>query len=301
MENVQNNSFFSKCAHWYHIYILPRVAIIVSMAVALSCLTFFCLILFPQIFDNYQITSYKGFGLAMFLISVLWTLIGVFMLKPEPIHALAMGLESTILSFASFAYILRLQSSGLTFGNYNIQTNLLFIPLTLFIFAVNYNIFGPQKRQLGLILGQIFLFLLLSLGLISYLQEDRTILRSLSQNWLVSVFEQSAYMWLAGCAVAVSVVSVLTYRLEKAHEFLLYWIALFTIAFSLLLFLFGIGQMSYWYQALIFIVIWDFLLEALNVVVKDIKDPKFRPRLWISYGYHMALLICVIAAFYLNI
>lgn len=274
-----------------------RLPVFVATLISVQALMFFSLIVFPEISIELDISSLRVFGFVMFLLAVFWSLLGVILLKPEPIHGIAIAIESILLTMGSYAYIVRLQGVGFTgsglLSQLAFDTSWVFIPLTFLIFFVNYNLYGSQKRRLALVIGQVMMFLLLTLGFLSYISEDRSSLRIIDEGWLRLIFSQSEYVWLTVCSLAISTVTALNYQLKEGNKLLLFWMVQFIVTFFTLLVVYGLGRFSYWYQTLLFLILWDFASEAIYTVARDVKDDSFKPRLWISFGYHLALAVLV--------
>jgi len=201
--------------------------------------------------------------------------------------------NSFLMLMVSFIYYARINF----FTNFpvlglDLSSRMVFIPLTLLIFLINFNLFGKRSRSLVFTAPQILLIALQGFSFISTINTDVTFERDFSVVWLQWLFDVPIFWWLVISAFFISFVSISSLKL-KIKDALLYLGLFFVLSLQAILSIY-ILQITYWYQAILFLIIWDFLFVPVVMIALKKSDLKFMPKLWISSFYHLFLFTLII-------
>jgi hypothetical protein len=282
-------SFFETMKAFY----TENLGLIVATSLALLSGFFFLVIGYPDIFNSIPSFRQRWFGLCIFGICLLLTYLSCFYSHWKMLKSISVWMQSNVLLFFSFAYYLRLNNSDVGILGQKFDTGLVFIPLVVLIFTVNYNLFTTNKKRLLLVIPQVLLFCLQTFSFIGFLGIDRTTSRDFSQDWLSNVFNLPPLVWLLICAMAIGLVSVLNMKLQSLRKVLAFGLIFFVICFQILIAINTLNT-SYWYKSLLFLVCWDFLFTPFAAVVNRVIDPKYKPKLSVSTMYHIGLFLLIL-------
>ncbi|MBC7472022.1 MAG: hypothetical protein H7196_02025 [candidate division SR1 bacterium] len=281
-------------------FLFENKGIIAASLLTILVVFFFFVIGFPQFFSSIRYFSQRWFGIGVvcvyliisFFICALqcWSLPRLF----------STWVQTNILFLFAIAYFIRLNNSSLNFSTFEISTELVFIPLSIFIFFVNKNLFQSNKTKVLYILGQVILISLCVFSLVYYIEIDNTAKRAYSNDLLLQLFKLPSYFWLVLSAFTISLISTLSLKLKESINALSIFIFFFltTIQTEIILSNLNFG---YWAKTLVLIIIWDYLFNAILSFLKYPEYDKHRVKLIISTVYHVALLVIIFLFNYISI
>jgi len=270
--------------------------IIVSISLTLLASLFFSVISFPDSFSSIAFFSQRSFGFFILAICLLLTFTFCLVYKRDRLEAVSIWLQSNALTFFAFAYFLRLNTINFKFAGIIFNTGIIFIPITILIFLVNWNLFGKNEKKSYLLIPQVILFSVHTYAFISLLSDDRTNLRNFSTDWLGAIFTLNSSWWLILCSAAIAIISVASMNMETVRKFLVNFALFFFLTWQTLLIINAFGFLTYWYKALLFLIFWDFLFVPFYQTLTEVKDSKYQPKLIISSFYHFLLFLVVLGS-----
>jgi hypothetical protein len=263
-------------------------------ATVLSILSawFFLVIGYPNLFAKLPFFTQRWFGLGILTACLVTTYLACYYSNWKLTKFWSVFVQSNLITLFSFAYYLRLNNSILGVGNVIISTSLVFIPLTALIFLVNLNLFGSKESKIYLILPQVLVITLYTFSFLSFINLDRTDVRDFSQDWLLFLFNLPLIFWLVLGSVAIALVSTLNSNVGFDRRKIGLVVLFGFLIFQALCLIYSL-RFTYWYQTLLLIVVWDFLFHPFKLIMNQVKDPKFRPKMVVSSFYHAFLFFIV--------
>ena len=203
-------------------------------------------------------------------------------------RGLSMWIQSNILLLYSLIYYLRLNTTTFTFESLTLNRGFTFFPLLILLFLVNRNLYAQAKKKTYLLIAEILLIHVSTFSLLNLLDTIPADFSTSNNLLLRVIFEIPQTVWLVVGGVFTSVLTTLNLRLSRYRE-----VFLFTgfggsvfIATTLVL---NALTLSYWYQALLFVVFWDFAYHLLAPVGQHRQEKNYLAKLLISGGYHLVL------------
>jgi hypothetical protein len=200
----------------------------------------------------------------------------------------------------SFFYYVRLElnnSYTLPLIDVTISNRVILVPLVFLIFVINYNLFGKYLNKMRFILPQVFLFTIQIYAFLSVLQTDSTEKRSFSIEWLGWIFSIDSIWWIGFASIAITIVSTLILRLESKKNLLAFSGLFAFLIFQALISIYFFKIDSYWWQTILFLIVWDYIYPPFITIIEEKKDPKFNEKFLVSTVYHAFLFLIVIIVY----
>ncbi len=274
----------------------------ISLIQALLAAWFFLVIGFKSLFISLPFFSQRYFGILILGLAVSFSLLAALIYKQRWWESLSIWIQSGLLTFYSFAYYLRISFTEFKFLNLDLNTGLVFIPLIMLIFLVNWNLFDRDSKKVYLLVLQIFVIIGQTFSFLNLLQADRTEIRAFSQDWLTTIFKLNNIYWLFLSSLSIALLSILSFKLVGIKKNLGLLVVFFVLCSQVILLIYNFNNFTYWYKTLLFVVFWDYIFNPFYTIASKISDPKFRPKLIISTFYHFILfLIILFSATYYNL
>lgn len=262
--------------------------IILATLIALTSLCYFIVTAYSEVFeDRFPGFRIRIFGLITTAIVLVISFLGLYFTKYPWFKKISYYLQSVLLFFFSYSYFLNIE-------NRNFYPIILTV-LPVFIFFIHLTLFTDKWINVYTTLAQILLFVLQTFSLLTFFSVDRVAARSFSQDILATVFNLPDAVWLTICAFAVTLVSLNYFRVKTLKTILYFFGLIFFLVIQILYIADTVAfkNFFYWEKTLIFLIMWDFLLAPLNIIINDLKDDKYNPRLAVSTVYHLILLVIV--------
>ncbi len=275
-------------------FIVKYKYLFTAITIFLLSLFFFIIIGFPEITVYSIFFKQRTLGLAILSLIFLFTFLVVYYSKFSNYQKISYWLQSNILTFFSFAYFLRLNAAVVNFSNFNIDTRLVALPLSGFILYANYQLLTINQRKLTYLVPQIVIIAVQAYSFVNLIKLDRTSIRSFSYDWLALLFNLPGFIWFVVCALAITLVSLLSYKLKTKKQNLIFGLILFVLLFQALFAIDHIAGLSYWYKTFLFLVFWDFIYNPIYTISNQINDTKYQPKLVVSAIYHFVLIIALL-------
>jgi hypothetical protein len=276
----------------FSLFFEKNKSIISAGILAMLAVVFFLIIRFPEFFRPIHYFSQRWYGVAVLAIYLCVSYILCNIQDWSRSKLLSIWLQTNILFLFSIAYFLRVNNNSITFSTIDISTGLVFIPLTIFIFLVNRNLFGKNIMSLAHNLGQVMLVSLCVFSLVYYIEIDNTSQRSFSNDFLLQVFRLPTYIWLVVGAFTISIISTLSLKVKEwvnsLYVFLFFLIT--TIQTEIILNNLNLG---YWAKTLIVVIVWDYLFNAILSFLKYPDYNRHKIKLIVSTVYHIFLLVII--------
>jgi len=276
-------------------------AILKASLLVFIAIIFFVGIAFPETIQTHFFSRQRWFGLTSVILYLLFSLIFVLLTKWSWFQSIAVLVQSNLLMLFSFAYFLRLNFREIIIGEFSFHTSLLSIPLALLIFLVNYRLFQDSSRvPFWLIIPQVLLFALQAFSVLSFTDSFLFSRVNFSSDWLNLLFNIHPFVWLTLAGLAIAVISVFSYNLEKLSDFwkimaIFGFLIIQTMVFVYLIQFADLAlKLTYWHLTLLTLIVWDWLYNSLFIIAKKIPDPRFYVRLTVSTIYHLILLLIVL-------
>jgi hypothetical protein len=281
-------------------FISVHKGIIAAYLLTILVILFFFIIGFPQFFNSVRYFSQRWFGISVVFIYLIISLILCHLQKWTRLRLFSTWLQTNILFLFSIAYFIRLNNSSLNFSTFEISTELVFIPLSIFIFFVNKNLFESNKTTVIYTLGQVILISLCVFSLVYYIEIDNTAQRAYSNDFLLKLFKLPTYIWLVLSAFTIGLISTLTLKLKDSINFISVFLFFFltTIQTEIILSNLNFG---YWAKTLVLITVWDYLFNAVLSFLIHPDYNKHKAKLIISTLYHIALLAIIFLFNYISV
>jgi len=266
-----------------------------SFSLALLMILFFLVITRQSLFESIGFYRTRWATLIITILSLVLSYVCSFWNNAinNKIQSYSVFAHSIILTLFSYAYLIRLNENSLEIFGFNFTTSIVFVPLSLLVFLVNYNAFSGAKHAQLLTVAQTLFILLFSYSIIGFINVDNTFARNLSQGWLSVIFNWPAWIWLIISSVAITFVSIRNVANTNFERKLYYIGGYYLLTLQLLLAVY-ILNFSYWYQTLLALISWNFVYTNILGLMTKKSDPKYKPRLTISIVYHFVLFIFVL-------
>jgi hypothetical protein len=284
-----------KLAKNLSVFFKHNAAIITSLALAVLSIWFFLTITQDSFFTTLPYFRIRWYGLGAFLLSGIATYYGAFWNThiQGNIAAVTAFAHSFLLTIISYLYLIRLNSDGIAFFNYELNTGLVFIPVSILIFVSNYSVFSRSKHIQLLTVAQALFILLFSYAIIGFIQFDDTFARNFNQGWLSVLFNLPAWIWLLFGSLALSFITSHNIPHPNTEKRILYLSAYYIMNLQILMVMY-ILNFTYWYQTLLALISWNFIYTNILSLMTKKNDPKYKPRLAISIVYHALLFLIVL-------
>lgn len=264
-----------------------------SIILTILASSFFLIISTPQIFQNVQFFQQRWFGLSVVIVSVLFIWISTRWKRWSRWHSFSVWIQGSVVLLYAFAYFIRLNQSQLSVIGINVNTSIVFIPLTLLIFVVMYNLYRLPTLPKPSLLAIILLLFLQSFSIFSFIKLDRTGSRDFSQDWVANIFEINPFYLILLTTTLIAIISVINIKLEEVKLRLLATLVFFFMIFATIVVIYAL-PFNYWYKTLLALVTWDFLYRPLKQIFNGVNDSKFGDKLGVSVGYHGFLAITIL-------
>lgn len=275
-------------------------SVIAASFLTILVVFFFFVIGFPQFFSSIRYFSQRWFGIGVICVYLVISFFMCTLQKWSIPRLFSTWIQTNILFLFAIAYFIRLNNSSLNFSTFEISTELVFIPLSIFIFFVNKNLFQSNKTTIIYILGQVILISLCVFSLVYYIEIDNTAKRAYSNDLLLQLFKLPSYFWLVLSAFTISLISTLSLKLKEwVNAFSVFaFFFITTIQTEIVLSNLNFG---YWAKTLVLIIVWDYLFNAILSFLKHPEYDKHKVKLIISTVYHIVLLAVIFLFNYINI
>lgn len=275
--------------------IKSHVPLIVALNLSILYVLFFLVITTPEVFESLEFYRTRWFALGIIALGFVTTYFGSFWNKnaTSRIHSYIIFVHSIIITLFSFGYLIRLNNGGIQIFDVNIATSIIFIPIAVLVFVVNYNLFSNSSHAQLVTVSQALLIILFSYSIGGFLEIDSTAARTFNQGWLSVVFDWPAWFWVAIASTTVWFVSLRNIVQAFPDRKIIYYIAYLVVTVQLLLAVYLIN-FTYWYQTLLALIAWNFVYTNFYSLMTKKNDLKYRPRLTISVVYHIVLFILVL-------
>lgn len=265
----------------------------VSLFITFLAGSFFLTISTPQIFSQIDFFNQRWFGLSILAISLSFLWFTSKWKRWSSWHSFTIWFQSSTLLIFSFIYFLRLNQSQVNFAGLNLNTNVVFIPITLLIFVVCFFLYNSPKIPRIILLAVIGLYLLQTFSILHFINIDRTSLRGFTQDWLSKVSEVNPVFIIIAASIVIGSTSIINLVLSNAKSNIQA-----TIVFSLSIFssilVVETTPFTYWYKTLLILIVWDFLYRPFKQIFHGMSDSKFSEKLTVSVFYHGFLTALVI-------
>jgi hypothetical protein len=262
----------------------------IALIETLLGLTFFLTISYPQIFSSFEFFTQRWFSISIMVLAITLSYIFAFYFKKTEgfWSSFSIWFQSTILTFYSFAYYLRLSNNSLRILDHEFTTGIIFIPLSLLIFFFHYNLFSENKRVFWIVFSQVMLILIYTYSFVNFLSIDNTFDRSFTLNWLDLIFAWPSWIWILISSAFISYVSFVNLDSPIKVKRIFIIISFFLIMQTMILIYF-FGESSYWKKTLLSLIVWNYLITNLVPIALKTKDINYRPKLIIASIYHFVL------------
>jgi hypothetical protein len=270
-------------------------SIIASLGLAFLAIGFFIVITNQEFFNFLPFYRTRWFALSIILASFCITYIGAFWnnaITSRWQSYIVFG-HSIVLTLFSYGYLIRLNNSTINIFNYQFNTSLVFIPVTLLIFLVNYNIFHVHKHSQLLAVAQVLFIILFTYSIIAFINVDSSFARNFNQGWLTVIFNWPAWLWLIISSVAITFVSGRDIHHVNVERRWIYLLSYYLMNLQILIAV-SLLNFSYWYETLLALVSWNFVYTNIYSLMTKKNDTKYRPRLTISIFYHLVLFLIIL-------
>ncbi len=275
-------SFFDKNRHWW-----------VSIVVTIFTVFFFLTINSPQLFLQFEFFNQRWLGLTILSVSLVFIWFTSRTKFWSTWRSFSIWFQASSLLVFSFIYYIRLNQSQVGIAGLNLNTNIVFIPLTVLVFIVVYQLYNQPNLSRVVLLSTVGLYFLQTFSIISFVMFDRTSLRFFNQDWISKFFEINPLFLILIVSTIIGLVSTINLNLKKNQSRILACIIFSSIIFSTTLVIQGL-PFTYWYKVLLSLVLWDFLFRPMHQVFEGLTDPKFSDKLFVSSVYHGLLSIVII-------
>lgn len=299
----EKHSFsFSSFVSWFN----KNQTFLTSLALSLVAGVMFLILNFSESLyrlnnEGREIFSVRIWTLVLLLTYVFGTYIICFLQGWKLWHALSTWLQSNILVLLALAFMFRLNKTPLDLFGFSVSTGMVFVPLTILVFLVNFNMFGKRLPKLSLTFSQVLLFFVQAFSLINFLVDNKASTLTFREPLVEYIFGLNVYVWLIICALAVTVVSIFNLKITEVKQRWQAGIIFFVLIFQGLFAVNSLNLDSYWYKTLLMLIFWDFLYSPYKVIFEKRLDPHFMAKLSISIFYHTALLILVVLWYFFGI
>jgi hypothetical protein len=281
-------------------FIQENKGVIAASTLTALVVFFFFIVGFPQFFNSIRYFSQRWFGVAVILIYLVFSFCICFLQKWSRSRFFSTWIQTNILFLFSIAYFIRLNNSTLNFSTFEISTELVFIPLSIFIFFVNKNFFQSNKTNVIHTLGQVVLISLCVFSLVYYIEIDNTAQRAYSNDFLLQLFKLPTYLWLILSAFTIGLISTLSLKLKDITNILTVFLFFFltTIQTEIILSNLNFG---YWAKTLVLITVWDYLFNAVLSFLLHPDYDKHKAKIIVSTAYHIILLAIIFLFNYISV
>jgi hypothetical protein len=276
-------------------YLKTHSALVASLLLAALSIVFFLTITQSSILTSLSFFRIRWFALATIAIAAAATYYGSFwnIHIKDTIGSITAYTHSFLLTIISYLYLIRLNSEGIAFFRYELNTSIVFIPLAILIFVSNYTVFTRRKHIQLLTVAQVLFVLLFSYAIIGFIDVDNTFARNFNQGWLAVIFNWPAWIWLLFGSLALSFISSHNIPHPNTEKRLLYLAGYYIMNLQILLVMY-ILNFTYWYQTLLALISWNFIYTNVLSLMTKKNDLKYKPRLAISIMYHALLFLIVL-------
>jgi hypothetical protein len=273
-------------------FILENRGVIAASLLTILVVFFFFIIGFPQFFSSIRYFSQRWFGVAIILVYLVVSFSLCLAQKWSKSRLFSTWIQTNILFLFAIAYFIRLNNSSLNFSTFEISTELVFIPLSIFIFFVNKNLFQSNKTTVIYTLGQVILISLCVFSLVYYIEIDSTAQRAYSNDFLLQIFKLPTYLWLVLSAFMISTISTLALKLKDPINLvsIFFFFFLTTIQTEIIVSNLNFG---YWAKTLVLITVWDYLFNGVLSFLIHPDYEKHKAKIIVSTIYHIALLAII--------
>ena len=260
---------------------------------------FFLIISSPKLFVNIEYFNQRWFGLSVLIAALLFIWFTSSWARWSRWHSFCIWFQASTLLIFSFVYFLRLNQNQISIGGLNLNTSIIFIPLTLLIFTVSFLLYTQPKLPNIVLLAVVGLYFLQGFSIVYFVNNDRTGLREFTQDWLSRISEINPIIVISIISVVIGFTSVINLNLNKTR--LNIWaICIFTLSMLAVIISIQGLPFTYWYKTLLALVAWDFLYRPFKQVFSTVTDSKFSDKLAISVIYHGILTIIIIVAGFIS-
>lgn len=266
---------------------------LVSIIISILTVFFFLTINSPDLFLQFQFFNQRWLGLAILSISLAFIWVTSQTKFWSRWRSFSIWFQASCLLIFSFIYYIRLNQSQLDVVGLNLNTNVIFIPLTVLIFVVVYQLYKFPNLSRILLLSTVGLYFLQTYSIISFILFDRTGLRFFSQDWINKIFEVNPVFLILVASLIIGLITTINLNIQEVKTKYIATIIFSTIIFSTTLAIQGL-PFTYWYKLLLSLVLWDFMFRPFQQVFEGLSDPKFLDKVVVSSIYHGILTIIII-------
>ena len=207
-------------------------------------------------------------------------------------RGLSMWCQSNLLLIYTLVYYLRLNAPSFAIDRFVLNRAYAFVPLLILIFLVNRNLYALAKKRTYLLVAEILLICVSTFSLLNVIETIPGAFLSFAYQFLFEFFNLPTLFWVTLSSLIIALLSVLNLRLNRYREVLLFT-GLSSSLFAGFFYVLNALNFSYWYQALLFLILWDFVYHLLIPIIHHEGEYNYLPKLTISLAYHLALFVLV--------
>jgi hypothetical protein len=273
--------------YFYRVYL-------VSTILAVLAFLLFLTIGFPESFNRLSFFSQRWFGLGFLMLYLIISYLSGYLLAFTNSRLFSTWVQSNLLLIISLLYYSRINfGSEFTFWEITFTSRIMLFPLSILIFIINLNLFGKLERKLYYLLPQILLFSLQLYSFLEAIKVDSTFDREFFVFWIEWIFRIDTFYWILFSGFSIAAISIFSLEINDIKKKISHWLLFGFLSFQILLFIYLL-KLPYWYQTLLFLIVWDYIFVAYTTIAEEVKDDRFFAKFLISSFYHCLVFLAVI-------